>query len=228
MRLPDLLAKPVFRLIYPLIRRRQGTPRPPLQRRVTLPDPARRRAFDDLWAATLARTPNAVIDYSLPYPKIEFAAYLGDWCEVAFHGTVLPGLDVLQPLRRSSDVTEFGNRQQIFCTPDAYWATWFAILDRSRYRRTRNGCIRLGSGAQRLKFYHFELETHLEAAPPFVDGWLYFVRPGDFPARHQLSELQVFGAEFEEWGSPEPVTPLARLALTPADFVYLDQVQYSL
>jgi hypothetical protein len=40
--------------------------------------------------------------------------------------------------------------------------------------------------------------------------------------------LDWFDAEIEEWGSAEPVIPLAKLPVTPSDFPYLDKVQYYL
>jgi hypothetical protein len=40
--------------------------------------------------------------------------------------------------------------------------------------------------------------------------------------------LDWFDGEIEEWGSTQPVTPLARIRVSPGDFPYLDQVQFSL
>jgi hypothetical protein len=46
------------------------------------------------------------------------------------HGSPSHDLETLQPIRKGRDNNEFGNRQQIFCSPDAIWAMWFAILEK--------------------------------------------------------------------------------------------------
>ena len=40
--------------------------------------------------------------------------------------------------------------------------------------------------------------------------------------------LDWFDGVIEEWGSTEPVKPLARMRVSPQDFPYLDKVQFSL
>ena len=47
-------------------------------------------------------------------------------------------------------------------------------------------------------------------------------------AKVELKEFKVGDAEIEEWGSTQPVTPLAKLRVSPRDFPYLDKVQFSL
>jgi hypothetical protein len=127
----------------------------------------------------------------------------------------------------STDASEFGNRRQIFCSLDAAWGMWFAILDKQQFRTTRNGCVRVDlHNEDWVKFYHFELERRLQERHPFTNGMIYIVRREDFPSRHKIKMLEPFGAEFEEWGSREPVTPLARIPVEPEDFPYLDRVAF--
>lgn len=135
---------------------------------------------------------------------------------------------MLQPIRLTNDSSEFGSRKQIFCSPDGIWAMWFAILDKSRIHVTENGCVRIGNGKRRIKYYHFELPFDNRKAPPFVNGMLYIAQAKDFPERHAIPFLDLFNAEFEEWGSANPVMPLVRIPVSPDDFPYLDKVQYRL
>ena len=226
MPVPYFIARPLFPVMYRFNRRH--APIPPI-RRVVRPLPAETQsAFDRLLDAALAQGPNSLIDYRLPYPKVDFLNYACDWRGCVAHGTPLPDLAVLEPVRLSHDSSEFGNRKQIFCSPDGAWAMWFAILDKSQIRVTRNGCVRLGKGPGRIKFYHFELPAANRDAPPFIDGMMYLARAEDFPDHHPIPILERFCAEFEEWGSAGPVTPLARLPVTPQDFPYLDKVQFYL
>lgn len=157
MRLPGFLAKPIFHIIYTYMRRQEGATFPPIRRKVMPVDAGRKQAFDILFDTALADSSRMPISYNLPYPKAEFLNYICDWRGFVVHGSPSPDLESLQPIRKGSDNNEFGNRQQIFCSPDAMWAMWFAILDKSKFKLTRNGSIRVGSGYGRVKYYHFEL-----------------------------------------------------------------------
>jgi len=228
MALPDFLAKPIFHLVYEIMRRQRGTPNPSIIRRVKPVDEEQRLAFDGLIDSALQSRAASQISYNLPYPKADFLHYLCDWRGYVLHGSPMPDLTTLEPIRKSGDDNEFGNRQQIFCSPDAMWACWFAILDKSKYNLTRNGCVRVGVGHKRVKYYHFELPKKTEADKPFTDGMLYICRAEDFPDKRPFPILDWFNGEVEEWGSTKPVTPLAKIPISPHEFPYLDQVQFSL
>lgn len=206
----------------------EGGTTAPIRRVIRPVDEEQRIAFDDLFESARKQGPNTLIDYALPYPKSDFLNYLCDWRGFVMHGSPLHDLDMLQPIRKSNDITEFGNRQQVFASPDAIWAMWFAILDKSKYNFTRNGCIRVGLGAQRIKFYHFELPKSTQENPPFTEGMMYISRAQDFPDKRPYPLLHHFNAEIEEWGSVNPVVPVARIKVKPKDFPYLSQVQFNL
>lgn len=228
MPIPHLLANPLFRTIYTIQRRREGAAIGPIRRRI-LPVPEEKRiTFDRLFDSARERGSNTLIDYDLPYPKSDFLNYLCDWRGFVMHGSPLLDLEVLQPIRKSRDNNEFGNRQQIFASPDAMWAMWFAILDKSKYNLTNNGCVRVGTGLQRVKYYHFDLPKSNKENQPFGEGMMYVTRAEDFPDKRPFPLLDYFNAEVEEWGSTSPITPLARIRVKPEDFPYLAQVQFSL
>lgn len=210
------------------MRQREGTKYPPIRRKVQLVNGVRKQMFDDLLEKALASDPRVPMEYDLPFPKAEFLNYICDWRGYVLHGSPLHDLDVLQPIRKSSDKSEFGNRQQIFCSPDANWAMWFAILEKGKFNQTRNGSLRVGRGDRRVKYYHFELPKRNQENPPFTEGMLYIARAEDFPDKRPFPILDWFDAEIEEWGSTHPVSPLARIRISPQDFPYLDQVQFSL
>jgi len=228
MPLPSFLAKPIFHVIYTYMRRKDGATFPPIRRKVTPVEVARKQEFDILLDTTLAGDPRKPIHYNLAYPKAEFLNYICDWRGFVMHGSPSHDLQTLQPIRQGHDNNEFGNRQQIFCSPDAMWAMWFAILDKSKYNLTQNGSVRLGSGPGRVKYYHFELPKTNAENRPFTEGMMYIARAQDFPAKRPYPVLDWFDGEIEEWGSMQTVTPLARIRVSPRDFPYLDQVQFSL
>ena len=228
MRLPSFLAKPVFHVIYTYMRRKEGATLPPIRRKVTRVDTARKQAFDILLDTALIGDPRKPIHYNLSYPRAEFLNYVCDWRGFVLHGSPLHNLETLQPIRKGRDNNEFGNRQQIFCSTDAMWAMWFAILDKSKFNQTRNGSVRVGSGSGRVKYYHFELPEENRENHPFTEGMMYIARAQDFPDKRPYPILEWFDAEIEEWGSTTPVAPLARIRVSPRDFPYLDRVQFSL
>ena len=228
MPLPSLLAKPIFHLIYTFMRRKEGATVSPIRRKVLPVDETRKQVFDLLLDSALAGNPHIPISYNLSYPKSEFLNYICDWRGFVVHGSPLPNLETLQPIRKSSDKNEFGNRQQIFASPDAMWAMWFAILDKAKYNLTRNGSVRIGRGRQRVKYYHFELPKENKENHPFAEGMLYIAQAKDFPDKRPYPILDWFDGEIEEWGSTKPVSPLAKIRVSPRDFPYLDQVQFSL
>lgn len=227
MPIPLPIAKPVFQIIYNAIRIVTKAKAPSIQRAVTHVDEKPRLAFDRLLDSALQSGPNTLIDYNLPYPKSDFLNYVCDWRGYVMHGSPLHDLETLQPIRKSNDISEFGNRQQIFASPDAMWAMWFAILDKDKYSLTNNGCIRLGHGENRIKFCYFGLPRNTRNEPPFTEGMIYIVRAADFPDKRHIPLLYQLNAEIEEWGSTAPVTPLARLKVKPEDFPYLDKVEFA-
>lgn len=227
--IPPFIALPIVDLHMRYENRAYHSRIPPVRRQCTPVDATRRAAFDALWQSALVSGPNRLIDYSLPYPRMEFLNYLCDEKGLVAHGSNHHDFETLEPVRKSWDVTEFGNLQQVFCSPDAIWATWFAILDRRRLQSTNNACVRVGPyGGRWTKLYYFHLSKGMEVngAANFTEGTIYLARAEDFPARAEDKRGRLLGIEVEEWGSPNPVTPLARLRIRPEDFPYLNRVEY--
>lgn len=228
MRLPLPLIVLLVDLVMRSMNRKMGSRVPPVRRKKALPEPVRRAAFDRLWQQTLAGAPNPLIDYNLPFPRMEFLNYLCDHLGLAAHGSQLPDLQMLKPVRNSSDATEFGNRQQIFATADAIYAAWFAVWDRPKTQGTHNACMRIGPAAgQWVRLYYFHL-INVEAGCtfPYTSGTIYLARGEDFPHHDVNPQYARIGMEAEQWGSTDPVQPLARIRVAPQDFPYLDRVEF--
>lgn len=228
MAFPDFISKPVFHVIYNIMRKQEGATIPPIRRVIQPLMEEKRLAFDVLLDSALQSGLDTPITYNLPYPKADFLNYACDWRGFVAHGSILKDLQMLEPIRLTKDSGEFGNRQQIFCSPDAMWAMWFAILDKSKIDLTRNGSVRVGVGNRRVKYYHFELPKVNSESKPFADGMIYICRADDFPDKRPYPILDWFSGEIEEWGSTKPVKPLAKIPVSPTDFPYLDKVQFSL
>jgi len=199
-----------------------------IRRHVRRPEPEAMSAFDACLARAIDAGPNTEIMYDLPYPKSAFLNALCDHRGFVAHGSKRDDLDVLLPIRRSSDSCEFGRRQVAFASPDAMWAMWFAILDKHRMGGlTRNGCLRVEIlGRWTNKLYFFALPEHVLAdGGPFSAGTIYLLPAKTFRERDKAWNLAAARVSIEQWGSREPVTPLARLHVRPDDFPYLNKVQ---
>lgn len=229
MKLPPYISKPIFSRLFRGYRKRATKKTSILTREPKTFSPESRKAFDELLEAGLAQGVDGFIEYDLPYPKIDFLIYLCDQLGYVVHGSKLGDLRELKPIRHTKDKTEFGNRQMLFCSPDPIWAMWFAILDKSVAKATSNACIRQGASPEEwTKYYFFELpKTLLETdQSPFMEGTIYLARAEDFQERRSRVIFDLFELSVEEWGSMDPVQPLAKVSVAPTDFPFLEEVDY--
>ena len=132
-----------------------------------------------------------------------------------FHGSARDDLDVLEPIRRSRDSTEFGDQQAVYATSDPVWATYFAILRRGRPFSTRNGSIGMAEGALYPRWYFFSLRGGHDDKP-FADGWVYVLPRAGFTPEPPLAG----GLDTAQWVSSSAVRPIERIAVEPADFPF--------
>jgi hypothetical protein len=134
--------------------------------------------------------------------------------QVLFHGSQRDGISELRPDRESGDSTSFGNQRAVFATDDAVWATWFALLTRGTgFRSTRNGVWSM-RGAREKRQYFFSVDSDVQDEELLSDGWLYVLPRVGFTLEPAIAGLLQSG----QWVNPNPVRPIARIAVTPMDF----------
>lgn len=190
--------------------------------------PATAAVFENLAGEILAEDAGLDIAYDLPYPRYLFLDYLAATRGWLFHGSPRTDLDLLQPVRHSSDSSEFGDQAAIYATQDPIWAMFFAVLDRSRLKGPiMNGAIRLeGDDGDPLRRYYFCVEVESLRRQPWRDGAIYLLPPAGFepdPAHAGVAHGD-YRLVATHWLNRDPVQPLARLAVTPEDFPYRDRV----
>jgi hypothetical protein len=160
---------------------------------------------------------------TLPEPRLDFLRWLAEHRPLVFHGSPRDDLRELSTERRSSDTTAWGNQEAVYASTDPVWAIYFACLRRDRgWSGTRNGSMGLAGGPLYPRRYCF-LHNRGSASPDrFGPGSLYLLSPETFVADEPLA-----GAiDTAHLVSYEPVRPLARLDVTPADFPFRDRVRY--
>ncbi|HEY3544053.1 MAG TPA: hypothetical protein VGK79_16065 [Gaiellaceae bacterium] len=155
----------------------------------------------------------------LPEPRFAFLDWLAAERGVVFHGSQRGDISELSTERRSNDTTAWGNQRAVYGSNDPVWATYFAVLRRDNgWTGTRNGSLGLG----RRRFYFFVHNRGSESAERFGPGSLYVL-----PARTFVPAPPLAGVfDTAHLVSHEPVTPLARIDVTPADFPFRDGVRY--
>jgi hypothetical protein len=160
---------------------------------------------------------------TLPEPRLDFLRWLAEHRPLVFHGSPRDDLRELSTERRSSDTTAWGNQEAVYASTDPVWAIYFACLRRDRgWTGTRNGSMGLAGGPLYPRRYCF-LHNRGSASPDrFGPGSLYLLSPETFVADEPLARA----IDTAHLVSHEPVRPLARLDVTPADFPFRDRVRY--
>jgi hypothetical protein len=173
--------------------------------------------FDKLIENQFHSTPATIINYTLPHPKYFFLKYLLDRGYI-LHGTKGSNIDVLEP-REQIDWN--GNSiQAVFATRDVFWPMYFALLNRSVLTGSlRNGCFLVERAPfQEERFYFFSVNRKSLAADMWSDGFVYIL-PAD-----RFRPTTSGGVRFDEWASEQPVSVIAKLPVSPADFPFLRRV----
>lgn len=192
---------------------------------------AQREAFEVLYGEVIAPAEGREMEYVLPHPKWQFLQWLVEAHEIILHGSNEMAIEVFKPSRNGFDANPHGNHRAIYGTNDGIWPMFFAVLDKPNYRGSmRNGvwwedadgtdldfdASRLPDGAR--KWYRFSLNRDELPNKPWREGMIYILPRRTF---QQLQDRD--GRRIAEWASFEPVKPLAKLRVGPADFPYVDR-----
>lgn len=183
------------------------------------------RAFDQLFDAACEQGPSAEINYTLPYPKYLFLDYLASTRGLMLHGSNMRGIDVLRPIRYSSDSSEFGRQDAVFASQDPLWAMYFAVLDKTRMIGTSNGAIQLlDEAGTLLRYYYFTLDVGTLRSRPWKSGAMYLLPGEGFEPDPAMAGVTVgaYKIQVTHWIHRGEITPLARLNVEPDDFPFLD------
>jgi hypothetical protein len=165
------------------------------------------------------------IDFNLPFPKWQFLCHLADYHDIALHGSGNPDIDLFEP-RQSNDLGEFGNQKAVYAASDGLWAMFFAIVYLDRVKSITNACVRLAdeTGALHGPYYVFSVSQASLPNQPWRTGTVYLLPRETFITQPSVP----FGSNevhIAQLASFEPVQPMAKLTVTPADFPFLSQIR---
>lgn len=200
----------------------------PLVERLTAPElemtAEKEAAFEALLDQALRQGGDEYVPYGLPFPLWEFVRFLIDQDTYIFHSSGRTDLTELRPERQSmelSDETGRGNMAAVYGTHDGLWSMFFAVIDRDNLRGSiRNGVLTfLDTDGVEVPVYNFSINRDELDKRPYRSGALYLL------PRESFVRLELLpGVLSNEWASEQPVRPLAKLAVAPKDFPFLDQI----
>ena len=159
----------------------------------------------------------------IPEPRLDFLRWLAENRPVVFHGSPRDDLRELSIERKSRDAAAWGDQRAVYASTDPVWAIYFACLRRDGgWRGTKNASLGRVGGPLYPRRYFF-LHNRGSAAPDrFGAGSLYLLSPRTFVADEPLPG----GIDTAHLVSHEPVRPLARIDVTPADFPFRNRIRY--
>ncbi|HEY6962343.1 MAG TPA: hypothetical protein VI408_10685 [Gaiellaceae bacterium] len=163
-------------------------------------------AFDDLIEAT---PPGGEVAYDLPQPKWWFLHHL------TRRGFLLHGTNRRELTEMRTRATFDAHGAPIdaaFASDDALWPLYFAVVDRDFAQSYINWCEHPGNGTSR---YLFSIGSDPRDPRSWSDGTIYILDGATFQ--------QTPGSR--EFTSRVPVSPRARLHVTPADFPLKDRTR---
>lgn len=164
----------------------------------------------------------------LPLPKWAFLNWLVKHKAVILHGSGNPNIHMFEPHApddRSPD--DFSKQTAVFASDDPIWPIFYAVVDRTNYSLVMlNGALRfrLPDKTFSQTHYFFSLTEAVQQQRPWREGVVYILPKGGF-SQQQPYKLGDFEVLEPHWASPLPVHPLAKLRVTPEDFLFLDQVR---
>jgi len=182
-------------------------------------------AFDRLLEKAYTRGPEEPLEYRLDAPKWVFLCYAAEQHHLALHGSHNPDIREFEP-RQPVDLNTFGAQLAVYAASDGIWPMYFAIVDRVRYPTAlTNACIRVEftDGSVSQPYYLFSLGRHVLNQHPYCAGFIYLIPRETFVAEppFPFGEVLVRTAQL---ASLVPVKPIAKLAVSPADFPFLSQM----
>ena len=181
-------------------------------------DAATEAEFSAAADGLLAGTP-----ISIPDARLEFLRWLAENRAVVFHGSPRDDLTELSTVRQSRDATAWGDQEAVYASSDPVWAIYFACLRRDRgWTGTRNGSLGTAGRPLYPRRYFFVHNRGSASPERFGQGSVYVLPPATFVADAPLLGV----VDTAHLVSYVPVTPIARVPVTPADFPFRDRVGY--
>ena len=185
-------------------------------------DEAKLQAFESLYERTIASGQGSEIEYDLSYPKHEFLRFLVEFKGLLMHGSNNADIDVMNPVRFSTDAGAPGNVSGVYAAKDHLQPMFFAIVNRRRcfgltngfMDRKEDGTFTVGEEEVGVhsRFYFLSIDYKGLLRDPWCSGTVYILPPETFT---------FWGGQYT---SRVPVKPLMKIAIHPEDHPLLSEI----
>ena len=185
-------------------------------------DEPKLQAFEGLYERTIASGQGSEIQYDLSYPKHEYLRFLVEFKGLLMHGSNNADIEVMNPVRFSTDAGAPGNVSGVYAAKDHLQPMFFAIVNRRRCFGLTNGFVdRKEDGAftrgeeevgVHSRFYFLSIDYKGLLRDPWCSGTVYILPPETFT---------FWGGQYT---SRVPVNPLMKIAIHPEDHPLLSEI----
>ncbi|TMW70951.1 hypothetical protein [Alteribacter natronophilus] len=168
--------------------------------------------FEGLYERFIATGSGHAFTYTGQYPVWQFLHYMIENKHIVVHGSNSSTIDEFIP--RESTLFTGSPVKSVFAATDGIWSLFFAVRKKEGYEGSiRNLCLTVPGKKGIMRYYYFSVNE--EMGECWTDGTIYFLSRDSFRQ----------GGIRDEWVSDKPVRPLAKMAVTPADFPFLNEVR---
>ncbi|MEK7530439.1 MAG: hypothetical protein AAB573_01090 [Patescibacteria group bacterium] len=166
---------------------------------------------------TASATPGGFVDYQGGAPKIDFLQFLVEEKRLLLHGSNWD-VAVLEPRLANCKSKKFGNLNAVYAVEDPMLPIFYAVKDKNKF----NGVAVSGTtqDGDKPKKYVFKVEQQMLNTQPWSAGVVYILSREGFEQGTDDDDFPI-----DEYISRIPVTPLAKLAVSPHDFPYLGSIK---
>lgn len=189
-------------------------------------NPSDQEQFDQIIATAIENSDGSQIEYSLTAPKWQFLNYLVNKHDIVLHGSGNQNIARFEP-RKAADLNEFGSQEAVYAAADGIWAMFFAIVDRDNFPMlVSNACIQFVDGDKLLSepLYVFSLSQGMLQKRPWRTGYIYLL-PAETFVKQPTIQFGAYSVQIKQQASLVEVNPIAKLAVGPEDFPFLDQIR---
>ncbi|WP_078553583.1 hypothetical protein [Bacillus alkalicellulosilyticus] len=168
--------------------------------------------FEQIYENHIKNAEGETIPYSYDIPKSKFLNYLLSNKNLLVHGSTHSDIKQFEP--RSSTLFTGKPINAVFASTDAMWSIFFAVIDKNVYKGSlRNICITATTKKGIRRFYYFSLEEY--SSTVWSPGMIYLLPKDKFKQ----------GGISTEWVSETVVQPIAKIEISPSDFIFKERVK---
>ncbi|MFS0862831.1 hypothetical protein [Fredinandcohnia sp. 179-A 10B2 NHS] len=169
--------------------------------------------YNEIFYESIIHGKGGLVPYKSTYPKYMFLHYLIENKEILVHGTNNPAIDSFEP--REQTLFNGKKVKAVFASTDAIWSMFFAVINRQEYNGSlRNICLTTKTKRGIRRYYYFSLNADFKGER-WTNGYIYLMPKQPFKQ----------GGIKDEWICEDNVKPLAKIAVSPEDFIFSKDVR---